>query len=119
MARIPTMGQALVVLTNLPDVPAAQALARHLVERRLAACVNIVAGVRSMYRWQGVIEEACEVSLLIKSTQACYTELEAAIKAAHSYQLPEIIALPVIDGWPPYLDWIEQETKKDENVQDV
>jgi periplasmic divalent cation tolerance protein len=111
-----TMQQALLVLTNLPDEATAQGLARHLVEQQLAACVNCLAGVKSIFRWQGAIEEANEVTLLIKTTQARYLELEAAIKAAHPYQVPEIIALPIIGGWIPYLDWIAQETKKDVNV---
>jgi periplasmic divalent cation tolerance protein len=110
------MEQALLVLTSLPDAALAASLARRLVEQRLAACVNTLPGVKSVYRWQGTIEEASETCLLIKSTQAAYPQLEAAIKAAHPYDLPEIIALPIVAGWPAYLDWITQETKKDLNV---
>ena len=110
------MTPALLVLTNMPDAPSASALAHHLVEQKLAACVNIQTGVQSVYRWQGTIEEASEVSLLIKTSAARYAELEAVIKAAHPYQLPEIIALPITAGLPPYLEWIDQETKKDEHV---
>ena len=110
------MVRALVVLTNMPDASSARALAHQLVEQKLAACVNIQAGVESVYRWQGSIEEASEVSLLIKTTTGRYAELEAAIKAAHPYQVPEIIALPIATGWPQYLDWVEKETKKDEHV---
>ncbi len=107
------MEQALVVLTNVPDAHAAQALARQLVEQKLAACVNSLPAVRSIYRWQGVIEEATEVTLLIKTVRARYAELEAAIKAAHPYDVPEIIALPISECLPAYLGWIVQETKKD------
>lgn len=107
-----TMQQGLLVLTNLPGEAAAKALAHQLVEQQLAACVNCLAGVQSIFRWQGAIEQANEVILLIKTTQARYAELEAAIKAAHPYQVPEIIALPIIGGWQPFLDWIEHETKK-------
>ena len=107
--------QSLLVLTNMPDALSARALAHQLVEQKLAACVNIQTGVQSVYRWQGVIEEANEVSLLIKTSAARFSELEAAIKAAHPYQLPEIIALPIAAGWPPYLDWLAKETKKDEH----
>lgn len=110
------MPQALLVLTNLPDEPSARALAHQLVEQQLAACVNIQTGVQSVYRWQGSIEEASEVSLLIKTTAARYAELEVAIKAAHPYEVPEIIALPITAGWPQYLDWLSKETKKDEHV---
>lgn len=108
--------QALLVLTNMPDASSAHALARHLVARKLAACVNIQTGVQSVYRWQGSIEEASEVSMLIKTTAARYAELVEAIKASHPYQVPEIVALPITAGWAPYLDWIAKETRKDEHV---
>ncbi|MBN9424236.1 MAG: divalent-cation tolerance protein CutA [Candidatus Accumulibacter sp. 66-26] len=101
---------ALLVLTNLPDRPAAEALAATLVETRLAACVNILAPCRSVYRWQGAVEAADEVPLLIKTTDECYPALEAAIRAAHPYELPEVIALPVERGLPAYLAWLAAET---------
>jgi periplasmic divalent cation tolerance protein len=107
------MQQALLVLTNVPDAAVAKTIARRLVEQRLAACVNILPGVQSVYQWQGAIEEASEVTLLAKTVQARYAELEAAIKAAHPYEVPEIIALPITTGLPQYLDWITEETKKD------
>jgi periplasmic divalent cation tolerance protein len=110
------MQQALLVLTNVPDVTTAKAIARQLVEQRLAACVNILSGVQSVYQWQGAIEEADEVTLLVKTVQGRYAELEVAIKAAHPYQVPEIIALPITAGLPQYLDWITQETRKDVDV---
>lgn len=111
-----TMQQVLLVLTNVPDTGTAQMLARTLVEQRVAACVNLMPGVQSVYRWQGTIEEASEVTVLIKTTQAHYAELEAAIQAVHPYEVPEIIALPIAGGLPRYLDWIAQETKKDIDV---
>jgi periplasmic divalent cation tolerance protein len=110
------MSQPLLVLTNVPDAPSAQALARQLVEQRLAACVNILPAVQSVYRWQGALEQATEITLLIKTVRARYAELQAAIKAIHPYAVPEIIALPIVDGLPAYLDWMAQETKKDVNV---
>lgn len=110
------MEQFILVMTNLPDESGANTLARHLVEQKLAACVNRLPGVRSTYRWQGDIEEANEVTLLIKTTQRCYGELEAAIKNMHPYQVPEIVIVPIIGGSMPYLDWIALETKKDVNV---
>lgn len=110
------MEQALLVLTNLPDVEQARALAQTLVDRRLAACVNIMPAVQSIYRWQGVVEQASEVSLMIKSTQARYAELEAAIVAAHPYDVPEVIALPIAAGLPAYLNWIVAETGKELHV---
>lgn len=102
--------QTLLVITNLPDEAAAQTLAARLVSARLAACVNILAPCRSVYRWQGAIESAQEVPLLIKTTAAGYAALEAAIRAAHPYELPEIIAVPIVLGLPEYLGWIATET---------
>jgi periplasmic divalent cation tolerance protein len=102
--------EALLVLTHLPDTAAARALAAQLVELRLAACVNMLAPCRSVYRWQGKIEEADEVPLLIKTTAARYAALEAAIRAAHPYELPDIVAVPVTRGLPEYLAWVAAET---------
>jgi periplasmic divalent cation tolerance protein len=97
--------QLLVVLTNLPSRDAGLALARALVERRLAACVNVLAEAASVYRWQGAIETAAEVPLLIKVSASRYAELERAIREMHPYALPEIVALPVSAGLPEYLRW--------------
>lgn len=102
--------QTLLVLTNLPDAASAQALATTLVDDRLAACVNMLAPCRSIYRWQGTIESAEEVPLLIKTTAECYAALEAAIRARHPYELPEIIAVPIEHGLPEYLAWVAAET---------
>lgn len=100
----------LLVMSSLPDPAAAQQLARTLVERRLAACVSVLAPGRSVYRWQGSVEEAAEVPLLIKTTAGRYAELESALRALHPYELPEIIAVPVTHGLPGYLDWVAGET---------
>lgn len=100
----------LLVLTQLPDEASARALAEHLVSGRLAACVNVLAPCRSVYRWQGSIEDAPEVPLLIKTTDARYAALEAAIRARHPYELPEIVAVPLAGGLAGYLGWIESET---------
>ena len=101
---------AILVLTSLPDHESAQTLARSLVTGRLAACVNVGAPVESMYHWRGEIETAREVPVVIKTRQALYGAVEAAVKAAHPYELPEIIAVPVIHGLAGYLDWIATET---------
>lgn len=106
-----TRGEALLVLTNLPDEASARALATLLVTGRLAACVSVLAPCRSVYRWQGEIESAQEVPLLIKTTAARYADLEAAIRAGHPYELPEIIAVPIVRGLPDYLDWVVAETR--------
>ncbi len=101
---------ALLVLTTLPDHAAAKALAEALVEQRLAACVNILAPCSSVYRWQGQLETADEVPLLIKTSSERYAALEAAVRARHPYQLPELIAVPIGAGLPDYLDWVAAET---------
>jgi periplasmic divalent cation tolerance protein len=100
----------IVVLTNMPDRAAALTLAQTLVERRLAACVNVLGQADSVYRWQGEIERAQEVPVLIKTRRGLYPELQAAITAAHPYELPEIIAVPVVLGFSAYIDWVTAET---------
>jgi periplasmic divalent cation tolerance protein len=101
----------LIVLTNCPDAEVADRLARTLVEQRLAACVNRMPAVDSVYRWQGVVERAVEVPLLIKSTRERLPEVQEAIRALHPYDVPEIIAIPVIAGLPAYLRWVVDETQ--------
>jgi len=96
---------ALLVLTNLPDRETAERLAGVLVEQRLAACVNILAPCGSVYRWQGAVQREEEHPVLIKTTAERYPALEAAIRAAHPYELPEIIAVPIERGLPAYLAW--------------
>ena len=100
----------LLVITNLPDRERALAIARALVQRRLAACVNVLGDCTSVYRWQGEIEEAGEVPLLVKTRATRYPELEAAIRELHPYELPEIVAVPIVRGLPEYLDWVAEET---------
>ncbi|BAL22790.1 divalent-cation tolerance protein CutA [Azoarcus sp. KH32C] len=104
------MTDTLIVLTNLPDAATADALAARLVEARLVACVNILAPCRSVYRWQGAVERAEEIPLLMKTTAERYPALEAAIREQHPYELPEIVAVPVMRGLPAYLDWVAAET---------
>ena len=106
------LNQPLLVLTNVPEEALAQSLARALVEEGLAACVNILAPVASVYRWQGQVEHATEIPLLIKTTQARYEDVERAICRAHPYDVPEIVALPIAAGLPAYLEWMREETSK-------
>ena len=101
----------LVVLTNLPDRASADRLADSLIEKRLAACVNILAPCRSVYRWKDAVQHDEEHPMLIKTTAAAYPALEQAIRAGHPYELPEIVAVPIEHGLPQYLQWIESETK--------
>ena len=101
----------LLVLTNLPDRAAAERLADELVDKRLAACVNILSPCRSVYRWKNAVQHDEEHPLLIKTTAARYADLERAIRAGHPYELPEIIAMPVERGLAAYLGWVEEETR--------
>lgn len=104
------MDETIVVLTNMPDRGAAERLAQELVERRLAACVNVLAECTSVYRWKGAVENAKEVPVLIKTRAALYEELEAAISELHPYELPEIVALAIVRGLPEFLEWVNEGT---------
>jgi periplasmic divalent cation tolerance protein len=100
----------LLVFTNAPDRTVAMRIAQALVESRLAACVNVLSGCTSVYRWQGAIENADELPMIIKTRVGRYAEVEAAIRRLHPYELPEILAVPVVHGLPEYLDWVAEET---------
>lgn len=102
----------LVVLTNLPDRASAEKLADALIEQRVAACINILAPCRSVYRWKDAVQHDEEHPMLIKTTGERYPALEAAIRAGHPYELPEIIALPAGRGLPAYLDWVASEARQ-------
>jgi periplasmic divalent cation tolerance protein len=102
--------EVLLVLTNCPDEETAQRIAAALVENRLAACVNMLPPVESTYRWQGRVEQAVEVPLIVKCTRERYAALEEAIRQLHPYTVPEIIAVPVAAGFAPYLRWVADET---------
>jgi periplasmic divalent cation tolerance protein len=103
--------ETLLVLTNLPERTVAERLAEMLVEKRLAACVNILAPCRSVYRWKGAVQHDEEHPMLIKTTRERYPALEQALRAGHPYELPEIIALPVACGLGAYLEWVAAETR--------
>jgi periplasmic divalent cation tolerance protein len=104
------MNDAVIVLTNLPDRDAALTLANELVAMKLAACVNVLSECTSVYRWKGAIENAREVPVLIKTRAARYAEVEAAIRRLHPYELPEIVAVPIVRGSDDYLQWVADET---------
>ena len=102
--------QLLVILCTAPDQPTAERLARELVEERLAACVNVIAGVKSFYRWRGQIEADDEIQLLIKTPRRRFDEVADWLKANHPYDVPEIIALPAEKVSEEYLSWALEQT---------
>jgi periplasmic divalent cation tolerance protein len=102
--------EAILVLTTVPDEAQGLKLAQEAVRRRLCGCANLLPRMHSCYEWQGEFRTEAEHLLLLKSTRARYAELEAWLKAAHPYELPEIVAAPIVAGFPPYLDWITRQT---------
>ena len=101
-----TEPQCIVVLCTCPEGDTAERLARALVDERLAACVNRLPGIVSTFSWQGRVEEEPETLLLVKSTMARLEALQERIKALHPYELPEVVAVPVVGGLDGYLDWV-------------
>ncbi|HEY5789233.1 MAG TPA: divalent-cation tolerance protein CutA [Gammaproteobacteria bacterium] len=108
---MPNQDPHLLVLCTCPDSVTAERLATLLVERQLAACVNLLPGLTSIYRWQGRVESAEETLLLAKTRGSRYADLEETLVAAHPYELPEVIAVPISRGLPGYLAWIDSETE--------
>ncbi len=108
------MERAVFVYTTWPSAVEAERAGRTLVERRLAACVNILPGMVSLYRWQGKIERADEVVMIVKTRALLTSAVEDAVKALHSYTTPAIAVLPVESAEPAYLGWIMSETEKAE-----
>ncbi|MBM3783022.1 MAG: divalent-cation tolerance protein CutA [Acidobacteria bacterium] len=107
------MTDKLIVLSTCPSIDEANRLARGLVEERLAACVNLIPGARSVYRWQGAIEESDEVLLIIKTRRDLLDKLGKRLSQLHTYEVPEAIAIPILDGLPAYLDWLDRELKSE------
>ena len=103
------MTDKIVVLTTCDSEEQAALIARQVVEQRLAACASIIPGARSIYRWKGNVEEAEEFVLVIKTSRAHFDRLRSAIEKIHTYEVPEIIALPVVDGAEAYLAWLDRE----------
>jgi periplasmic divalent cation tolerance protein len=102
------MTDKIVILSTCGSEAEAQMLARLLVDARLAACVNVMGGVQSFYRWQGKVESGAEWLLMIKSSRDRFAQVRAAIEEAHSYEVPEIVALPIVEGAPSYLAWMDE-----------
>ena len=101
----------LIVFCTCPDAPTANAIALALVSEHLAACVNVLPGVRSTYRWQGKVERGDEVLLLVKTSADRLAELTARLQALHPAELPEVLAVEAVGGLAPYLDWVAQQTR--------
>jgi periplasmic divalent cation tolerance protein len=100
-----------ITFTTCKDRKQATAIARALVEEKLAACVNVVPGLLSIYRWEGKVEKAREVLLVIKSRKALTKRLIARVRALHSYEVPEVVTVPIADGNPAYLRWVRASTR--------
>lgn len=101
----------IVVLVTVSSKKEAQKLASCLLQEKLAACVNVIDGVESHFRWQGKIDKARETLLMIKTKKPLFNKLQERVKSLHSYEVPEIIALPIIAGYKKYLDWIDDSTR--------
>lgn len=97
------------ILSTCPDLDSARSIADILVDQRLAACVNIIPGLTSVYRWQGKTETSKECLLIIKSKRTAFNDLETTLKKAHPYELPEIVTVPITGGSAAYLAWIDQQ----------
>jgi periplasmic divalent cation tolerance protein len=100
------MTDCVVVLVTTPDADTAARIARTLVEEKLAACGNVLPGVRSIYRWQGKVEEAQETLLVLKTARARFKEIVDRVRALHPYEVPEVVAVPIEAGFDGYLDWV-------------
>jgi periplasmic divalent cation tolerance protein len=104
------MTNTLIILTTFPDHDAALEVAGRLVREKLAACVNVLPRITSVYEWQGEVQIDNEHLMLAKTSISRFAELEAAIRDAHPYELPEIVGVPITQGLQGYLDWIELQT---------
>ena len=103
------MTDKIVVLSTCGSPEEAERIARALVAKRLAACVNLIPAVRSIYRWKGAVEDAQETLLVIKSSRTLFDELRAEIEKLHSYEVAEVVAIPIVDGSEAYLEWLGRE----------
>src|SRR4051794_25038223 len=109
------MTDKIVVLSASGSEEEARKLARHLVETRVAACVNVIPGVYSVFHWEGKLDETSEWMLVIKSTRATLPLLQAELRKVHSYLVPEMVAMPIVDGSDDYLSWVDREVRQPVN----
>ncbi len=98
----------IVVFITAKDITEAKKISDQLLEKKLIACANIIEGVESVFRWQGKIDQAKETLMILKSKQSLFKKIVKTVKAHHSYEVPEVIALPIVDGNPDYLKWIDE-----------
>ena len=105
------MTEFIIVFITAPNEKEAASISRTIVEERLVACVNIIPSVRSIYRWQGRVEDEQEVLMVVKTKKSLFERLQERVKELHSYSVPEIIGLPVTEGSKQYLEWLGQETE--------
>lgn len=103
------MTDKIVILSTCAGLPEAERIARKLVEDRLAACVNVIPGLKSVYRWKGAVEHADEHLLVVKTARGLFQRVRDQIEAMHSYSVPEAIALPIVEGSTTYLEWLAGE----------
>jgi periplasmic divalent cation tolerance protein len=108
---IQTGGRYRIVLVTCPSVAEARRIGRSAVEKKLAACANIVTGVESIYRWKGKVERAREVLVVMKTTTARLAGLEREVKRMHSYEVPEFVVVPIVAGSREYLKWIGENAR--------
>ena len=104
------MTDAIIILVTAGSEVEAEKIARALVEERLAACVNIINPIRSIYRWEGKVQDDREWLLVMKTQATRFSAIETRVKTLHSYQVPEVIALPIVAGSDKYLEWLKSET---------
>jgi len=107
------MTEKIVVISTCGSEEEAARIAKQLVDAHIAACVNLIPRVRSFYRWQGKVEDSAEWMLVIKTSRARFSALRTVLEAAHSYELPEVLALPIVDGSPNYLAWLDSELESE------
>lgn len=103
--------EPVIIWCTCPDRHTADTIARHLVDQRLAACVNLLPGVTSVYRWRAKVEKGEEIMLMIKTRASAWGELEAAVQALHPYEVPELLMVPVAGGAETYLAWLAESTE--------
>lgn len=107
-----TRNHAVIILVTAPDAEAASSIGRALVEERLAACVNVIPGLRSIFRWEGAVQEETEVLMLVKARRADVEAISARVRELHPYEVPEVIAAEIAAGLDAYLEWIATETER-------